>query len=52
MEKKMDQADWNRIKLIVLASNITLIRRASYLRKKGKTNKEIYEILSDKRTTA
>ena len=52
MKKKMDQADWDRTKIIVLASNITLIRRASYLKKNGKTNKEIYEILSDKRTTA
>ena len=42
MEKKMDQEDWYRIKLIGMASN---------LRKKGKTVAEIYEILSEKYTT-
>lgn len=43
MEKKMDHAYWARMKLIGMASN---------LRKKGKTVEEIYEILSEKYTTA
>lgn len=43
MEKKMDHAYWARIKLIGMTSN---------LRKKGKTVEEIYEILSEKYTTA
>nr|DAH24493.1 MAG TPA: hypothetical protein [Bacteriophage sp.] len=43
MEKKRDHAYWARVKLIGMASN---------LRKKGKTVEEIYEILSEKYTTA
>lgn len=44
MEKKMDHAYWARMKLIGMVSNLK--------KKKGKTVEEIYEILSEKYTTA
>ena len=44
MEKKMDHEYWSRIKLIGMVSNLK--------KKKGKTIEEIYEILTEKYTTA
>lgn len=44
MEKKMDHEYWARMKLIGMVSNLK--------KKKGKTVEEIYEILSEKYTTA